>query len=294
MFRMTSAPGFAAVFGTVADMPSLLHTAHFPEINQTFQRERMEEIDGSSTFGGIGSAASAADMLMRTGWDAGLARARAQVPNVTRGLEIPEAQTRKRKRVIGPEGDTIRLDAVMAGNWDRAYESRRKRFASGPAVLSVACGFGGNIFISHEEMFYTGLQMLAVAELLESAGWQTEIRAVKLNEYKGTGHIHVQDWTCKEAGQPLRAENVISLFGHAGVYRTFGWLGNAATHKRVPFGGGSVLEGAKFDKAFRAAAQAGVIASADLMVPPAYDIDTARRNVRAAIEQATARIAHAA
>jgi hypothetical protein len=124
--------------------------------------------------------------------------------------------------------------------------------------------------------------MACLTDLLEGQGWRVELRAVKANEM-GSAGTHIQDITVKLADQPMRDDAVMALFGHAGVYRVYGWAGNYHTSIKVPYGMGTVLTGHDLTAAVAKAADAGMVHPVSLIVPQAYSRYAAIANLRAAL-----------
>ena len=276
------------VSGDVADMAPLATPKALTAPHNLPQAERLLENcpDGSrSKWGGIRRWQDAADLLLGTGWQEGADRARREVPTLGLADLAPEATTVRRRRAFRDAGDELRVDAALAGQWERAFETRRKMATRTPSVLSIGCAFGGNIATSHDEIFWCGVQMAAIADLLEGAGWRVELRAVKLNVWpsKSRECQVMQDWRVKQADQPLRWDTTLALLGHAGVYRTFGWWGNTLAADVVPAGGGHVQTGENFTRRVKVLADAGVTAPLSLLLPPAYSRDECIRNLRAAL-----------
>jgi hypothetical protein len=269
--------------GGAADLAALLDPTNVPEINRGELANDLARVGSPESridYGGLASAAEAARIFTDAGWQDGADRARREIPTLGLSDLAPEASARKRRRAFAEDGDTLRVDAALAGNWDRAYETRQKRASRMPVAVSVGCAFGGNANLSHAEMFWNGLQMAALCDLLEGAGWRAELRALKANDF-GRGRIHVQDWVVKQADQPLRLDTTLALFGHAGVYRTFGWAGNKATEFKTPSNGGDVLTGEALARAIRNVSS--VIPPLSLILPQAYSRSAAITNLRAAL-----------
>jgi hypothetical protein len=278
---------YSVVAGTAADLPAALDLDRVPEHNRE-HAESMRIGDAKYTnhgvdFGGLRTVDDAVAIFTTTGWPEGEARARAEVARMPLGDMVPEATSMRRRRVIGDAGDDVRVEAALAGNWERAFESRARRATRQPVALSIGCAFGGPGHVSHREIFWTGVQMAALCDLLEGAGYRIELRALKLNQYPDG--IHAQDWTVKHADQPLRWDTTLALFGHAGVYRTFGWAANHLTTLTVPEPGGVVLKGAEFLRHFTSLSSpsCGMVAPLSLVVPAAYDRDDALANLRTAL-----------
>jgi hypothetical protein len=266
------------------DLPSLLTGDQVPPVNAG----KFEDLKGnwSSINPGWpwGDVASLDDVkaLFAAGWDAGAEKARGAIAALPLADLTPEALVMRRKRVYRDAGDTVRVESALAGDWDRAFEGRAKRLSAAPSALSIVCAFGACGGTSHDDFFWTGVQMACLTDLLEGQGWRVELRAIKANEM-GSAGTHIQDITVKLADQPMRNDAVMALFGHAGVYRVYGWAGNYHTSMKVPYGMGTVLTGRELTAAVAKAADAGMIHPASLIVPQAYSRDAAIVNLRAAL-----------
>lgn len=291
MFRMhtNSSLSTSVVSGSVADMASLLDVANIPEHNRARWHRNVEDLanaDGDyrrESFGGLSSITEAKEIFERQGWQDGADRARAEIPSLNLGDFALEAVAMKRRRAFADAGDTLRVESALAGNWDKAYEVRAKKVTRQPVTLSVGCAFGGPGEISHDEMFWNGLQMAALCDLLERAGWRIELRALKANSFDA-GNVHAQDWTVKHADQPLRLDTTLALFGHAGVYRSHGWAALSASSYNNPGNGGHVQRGGALVETFRRLAAASIIPPLSLIIPQAYSRDEAFRNLTAALK----------
>jgi hypothetical protein len=266
------------------DLPSLLTGALVPPANASRHEELRGQWDSIRHGPQWGDVASLDDVkaLFAAGWDAGAEKARGAIAALPLADLTPEALVMKRKRVYRDAGDTVRIESALAGDWDRAFEGRAKRLSSAPAALSICCAFGAQGGVNHDEFFWTGVQMACLTDLLEGQGWRVELRAVKANEM-GSAGTHIQDITVKLADQPMRDDAVMALFGHAGVYRVYGWAGNLHTTIKVPHNLGHVHTGAALTEAIGRAANAGMIHPASLIVPQAYSRDAAIANLRAAL-----------
>jgi len=295
MFRIESHNSTSVVAGTLADMPALLEVANIPEINRERWQKNIDRITDTFApdFGGVKSIDDARALFMTEGWQAGADRARREIPTLPLADLVPEVVSMKRRRTFADQGDTLRIDTALAGNWDSAWETRSRRASRTPTTLSIGCAFGANGGVGHAEFFWTGLQMAAVCDLLENAGYRIELRALKANDF-GTRSVHAQDWTVKQADQPLRLDTALSLFGHAGVYRTYGWAGNCATFKKTPSNNGVVQEGHEMTATFAKLAKAGVIPHISLIVPQAFSREQVITNIRAALAAVRAGLVMAA
>lgn len=268
---------------TVSDLESLLTAGTVPAVNaQRFEglQAQWGNIRNGSSWGDIDSLEDARK-LFSYGWDAGAERARTESASMPLADLTPEAFIMRRRRVYRDTGDSVRIESALAGDWSVAFEGREKRASRAPAALSVACAFGGAGGIDHDEMFWTGVQMVILTDILEAQGWRIELRAIKANDYGKT--IHIQDITVKTADQSMREDAVMALFGHAGVYRVFGWAGNLMSSAKVPQALGTVLTGLELANAMAGASNRDMVAPASLVVPQAYSRYQAIENLKAAL-----------
>ena len=278
------------VSGGVADMAALLDAANVPEHNRARWDQNVAQLAHAGGhqryefFGGLASTSEAKEIFERQGWQDGADRARAEIPSLKLGDFAPEAVAMKRRRAVADAGDSVRIEAALAGDWDRAYETRTKKTTRVPVTLSVGCAFGGPAEITHAEMFWNGLQMAALCDLLEGAGWRIELRALKANNFGTTGKVHAQDWTVKQSDQPLRLDTTLALFGHAGVYRSHGWAALCASSYAVPSNLGFVQKGDQLVETFRRLASSSIIPPLSLIIPQAYSRDEAVRNLTVALK----------
>lgn len=285
MFQIHSHNKTSVVTGKLADMPALLEAGNVPELNADRWQKNIDRLADpfAPDFGGVKTLDDARALFVTEGWQDGADRARREIPNLKLADLAPESAGMKRRRLFADAGDTLRVESALAGKWETAFETRARRTVRQPLTLSIGCAFGSNANTSHAEFFWTGLQMAALCDLLEGSGWRVELRALKANDF-GKHEVHAQNWTVKQADQPLRLDTALSLFGHAGVYRTYGWAGNCATYHKVPANLGVVQEGNEMRGTFDALARAGIIPPLSLIVPQAFSREQALTNLRAALK----------
>jgi hypothetical protein len=286
MFRTTHDTISSTVSGNAADIVQLMNAEHIPEHNRGQWESNRNNINGSyDDYGGIKSAQQAVEVFTITGWTDGADRAKKALKDMRIDKMVPAATTQRRKPSKSAEGDSLCIDNALAGNWDRAYNTRTRRTARGPKVISIGCGFGGAGATTHNEFWWCGLQMAAICETLELAGYRVELRALKMNNFGSTKHA--QDWTVKQSDQPLRLDTILALFGHAGVYRTFGWAGNTATQHKAPGNGGRVIIGEEMREEFQSLAAAKRIPQLDIIIPQAYSEETMKKQIAQTIKSVT-------
>lgn len=254
-----------------------------PECNRAGFKKREQTRFGtrSSWFGGIQSLADAR-RLFAEGWQEGAERAES-LKHALAGA-IPAGTITRRRRTTGDTGDDIRMDAVLSANWDHAYTRRDPARVNDPSVISIAAGWIAPASTSHENLIWNALQAIALTDALEQAGYRVELRALDGTQaYKSHNYTQLVDVTVKRAEEPLRADLVAAMIGHAGVYRTLGFQALWCSAKQQEESMGHCLYAEQVKGAVAQATAAGMIPSVSYVLPRADSAEAARANIRAAV-----------
>ena len=155
------------------------------------------------------------------------------INEASEGLDIacPRVKRRKRKRCLGPQGASVNMDQVWAGNLDRAWHTfkRETREGAGNQCVRFYVNVGGNCGISAKEMVWPAAAVAIAAKVLEQAGVPTEIIGCSAGENFAK---HAKDkeycsqlktFPLKKEGEPLDLDRIIRFTCHAGIYRTVGF-----------------------------------------------------------------------
>lgn len=270
---------------TFADMSGLLGGAHVTGRNRRHFESKMERVAQLATgygcradYGGITGVADA-ERLVANGWAEGAAQCAQLAPSLA-PLIAPPRSIKRRVR-WADNGTELNIDRALAGQWDTAYRSTYAVPSFAPKVISLACNFGGSSQLSHAQLFWCAAQMIVVSDLLEQAGYAVELRAVKHNVIGGKKATHVLlDVLVKEAGQPMRADAVAAMFGHAGVYRTFGHTLLMTSPYDI---GASLGRLTAISAILKQAAADEMVDSPDYVFEHGYSLEQAARNITAAL-----------
>ena len=272
-----------------ADMADLLNGEHVSGRNRKHLERKRDEWASLSSGGGTwgnsfyGNASlNEIQTLMTQGWADGAAKAGSMTPTLS-NLVPPPRSIRRRIR-WAEAGTDIHIDRALSGDWDKAFRnSYTEQVAGSPRILSLACNFGGHSDLGTEQLFWCAAQMIVTCDLLEQAGYQVELRAVKHNVHHGARNPHTLiDVLVKQAGQPMRADAVAAVFGHAGVYRTYGHtLLMTAPHDIGSGFGAPTAIGAML----KIATDAGLCERADYVFEHGYSMQQAADNITRALTQ---------
>jgi hypothetical protein len=277
----------------IADVASVLdgHTVT-PANAENFEHGVLEHIRTARTsssmrqwYGGIASMEEAT-ALFTQGWKDGAEKAQQLAPRL-QGLVPPPKPIRKRMR-WAEEGTELNVERALAGEWERAWRNTGPHKMQ-PRVLSLACAFGGNAHRTHEELFWCAAQMIVVTMLLEEAGYSVELHALESGRTAWEGSkTMLTDVLVKEAGQPLRADSVAAIFGHAGVFRTFGFALICSHAWNVGYGLGSMTPTAPL---LEHAVEEGLALRPDYLFEAAYSLSSAAENITKALGTLTGEVA---
>lgn len=225
--------------------------------------------------------------LVEGGWDEGAQRAMALKERLQIGEPI--AQSVRRRFSWGDEGDEVDRDRVYAGQVDTAWRKASRQKVRGGRTVSLLQAIGGGWRKKAEELFWCGAVMVALSDLLEDAGYQTELWGMSVANGHGDSGQKVRGVTAtliemKRGTEPLRPDVVAAGLAHAGVFRSLIF----ATRHRAPFeiGGAHGYTVHFGEQQCREMVEAGVMRDMpDVVLRHAYNETSARQTIAAAVAQ---------
>lgn len=245
----------------------------------------------------VASWADAVGLLER-GWESGARKTTELAIELSGKVRAHEGFRRRLRRA--DEGDELNADAALRGDWDTAWLSMHKRRVNGASnIVTLGCAFGANAIYDAESIFWCGAQMLVIADLLENAGYQTEIVGLlnirhgkhmqgKPNDHKSHECHYLHAVYVKRAGEPLRPDLLASLFANAGLFRTFTFDAILKSHCFVQYGMGSANNSVgQLEMQAKKAHAAGMLPEVDVVVGSAFTRDAAVANIMATIRAVT-------
>ena len=288
----------AAVTLHVSDLPHLMESDEYvhPDNRQYWQEIKDRDCKGSyggfkEWFGGLTSIREALSLIY-DGWASGAQRATAASDGIPND-QLARPESVRRRIVWGEEGDRLDWQKALDGDHDTCWGRSKRRRTSAPRMISLASTYGGNCHRSAEELFWSGAQMVVVAELLLGAGYQIEIRGVAGNDGGSSydpNRMGIIDITAKGYDEPLRLDMLAAVFSHAGVFRTYGFQAYMRLPWDVGYGYGHAVDDAsKMKKAIDDMAALGWLAPVDVFVPAAFSQASAIKNIVAAIQAVEAK-----
>jgi hypothetical protein len=188
------------------------------------EKERSESMkEDSRWYGGLKSVAQARK-LVTEGWREGANRLAESAGEVS----PPQAKSRKRTARFTDDGDELRVDQALRGDWHCAWRSTHREWSPGPAHVTVFASFGGHCGRDDDELFWAGAAALIVTDRLEAAGYAVRLVGSRpLSSYQDTRALRA-DVVLKETNEPLQIDALASVVCHSGVFRSFGFAAMAA------------------------------------------------------------------
>ena len=285
---------FAAIIADYSDL-SAIRNHPIPEYNvTTADGEVTDECyrRNASFRMGFHSLKDATD-LTDYGWQEGSDKGSA----VSLSLEgtIAAVEAIRQRPVWGDSGDSLCTDRALRGDWDIAFQSSGRVRTNGSKIVTLVGAFGGHCHRTTEELFWNGIQIVVTADILENAGYQCEIIGGNNNFQRPTSTIGFAGIIAKRAGDPLRIDQIASVFAHAGVFRTIGFEMIVRTPTEVGCGLGTPrMSVGEMTLSVRKLEAAGLLPSDSIIIGEAYDQKSAIKNIRATLHAVTGELPVAA
>lgn len=127
---------------------------------------------------------------------------------------LPAPESRRRRKVWSEtDGDEVCNDRLRAG---QTFWRGSRRAHSGPNTVVIVCNCANNCNVDPERILWRAAAATATAELLENAGYRTEIWGVahirncwRSSRAGDSGYCHGMFYVrCKDAYQPLDASAI--------------------------------------------------------------------------------------
>jgi hypothetical protein len=90
-------------------------------------------------------------------------------------VTLPRALGHNRAKHRGMFGDEVDVHAMNRGNFDRAWTRSTRQIKQGSGILRLCIDIGGNASQSAEGMRWRGIAGIALAQVMEKAGYAVEI-----------------------------------------------------------------------------------------------------------------------
>jgi hypothetical protein len=151
---------------------------------------------------------------IRSPWPEGAARVE-KMAEALRWADLPQPRSIRRKpRFSEDGGDELCMDRYQEGR--PFWRTAKREWSIGPSVLTIAVQIGAPAYRRSEELFWRGACAIALAGLLEEAGYSVELWAYSYSQKVFTnGHNAFQAVRVKDGSDRIDV--------HALATATAGW-----------------------------------------------------------------------
>ncbi len=209
-----------------------------------------------------------------TNWAEGVDRVEEMVHAIERE-DLPRPTVIKRRRVWDEfAGDEIDVDRYRAA--DPYFRTNARLRTPGPRVITMLTQINQNGGATSEQIFWRGALTVALARIVEDAGYRTEISAFVLSE-RCLANYHVPDYAMalrlKSADNPLDIGGLVNATS-GWFFRTVEFASRTATGRTLNEGLGRMRE------AGRATCEFLAPAASPWLIGGVYDMASAVRLAR--------------
>jgi hypothetical protein len=168
-------------------------------------------------------------------WEEGLKRVEQMVDKL-RSVDLPmPVSIRRRPSWREDEPGDFNLDRCLVGQ--PFWRTPTPRPVGGPQIVSMLCQINAAGYVSPVEMMWRGAACVAMASILEEAGYSCEIQAFSYSTRAYTnGDDLLQSCWVKRAGDPLDVSCLVNATA-AWFRRTVGFVGYGLGKGVTPDGG---------------------------------------------------------
>ena len=143
-------------------------------------------------------------------------------------VKLPRAVWSGRKRVRGDDGDDLNIEAVHRGELDRAWTKSVRRVKHGASAITLYVDIGANYMTRSDELQWRGLAGVALARIMEAAGYSVEIVAgFHIAKYAVVRGCPPAIISVRVKPRNARADDatLASTVALPGFFRTYGFFG---------------------------------------------------------------------
>lgn len=206
------------VKATLAEVLALRETEPKNINNQILLRTDVLAHSGS---GWLGKNTTARDVYNNPHWDEALEA----VSSAARDLKqqaLPEPESMKRVLEFGIMGDELEPDRTgLPEQWS---SHRRKWREGGTPIIKISAQINALADVTAERLRWSGAAASALVDLMEEAGWRTEVCAYMYSDYVfRDGGQHAAEITIKQPDEPLDIMGMADVLAFPGFFRTYGF-----------------------------------------------------------------------
>lgn len=273
---------FTAVVTDAADLPDVYEHPAQAATKALAERRREMGSNGAEWYGlpySVRDVEKAAFEILESGWAEGVEKMR-KLERASAAFDFPPPVSIKRRQVWSDDGDDLDSDRYYAGRFEDMWRGAKRRVVMTQQVISLIVPWGGISNVSADELQYNGLAVMLLSDILEEAGYSTEIIGAS-GVTLGGPHV-LRYVVAKRPGEPLQLDVIAATLAHPAVFRVFGISCNYHGTRRDMWTSGATDAPNDY---LEIAADNGVIPRADVVMNNAYSEREAIDAVKKALEQ---------
>jgi hypothetical protein len=140
-------------------------------------------------------------------------------------LESPELIVKNiRRRVVwGEIGDSVDVQKMYKGEFDKAWRSTKKQKANGGSKnITLLVNLGANCGVSSEKLGWRGMASLKIADCLSEAGYNVRLLGYSMStdNCDGISHTSLTTIPIKDFDEGMDVPKLASIMCRAGFFRT--------------------------------------------------------------------------
>lgn len=173
------------------------------------------------------------ERIIASGWREGYDRA---APMMAK-LEVPAVTSVRRVRTREDQGDELDLDALRAGNLDRAWHRTRRAATRQPPMVHVLVSVTTNMGIDGNVLFWRGSAGAALAGALLAAGYSVKVSTFDAGTIPGGNNGIITATTVKDYRSPMDMLALVTACAMPAVTRSLLYSATLATNPDEDAGG---------------------------------------------------------
>jgi hypothetical protein len=142
-------------------------------------------------------------------WDEGVREVESMLEEL-RGVELSRPVSRKRRAVWADEGDELNYDRFRSGQ--ECWRAMRRQTCQAPQHITILAQVGATGDVSASQLMWRGAAAIALADLLEQAGYRVTVYMANLamiGGYKDDYSYRVVK--VKDASEPVNVANLVNV-----------------------------------------------------------------------------------
>ena len=245
------------------------------------ERAGLGEPGTGYTWWGTKDRASTLAAIDGDGWESGIKKLRELMEQLSGEFhEAPRSQ--RRRKVWAEEGDHCDADRLLMGEYDRAFQTTKRRpNATNGRIIRIFGQIGGLSKVTSEQLFWSGAATVVLTDLLENSGFRVELYAANYGvaAYENPASNVLTTIRLKGASDSMNIDQFATTLCLAGFFRTYVFYARCAPSANHSSSGSTTTVSPEL------LAMSGLFSAGDMIVPLLRSRAEAIRWLREAVKQ---------